>query len=293
MTRRRAVQGKTEGSSFLRINTSDVYGGIIRERADVQAQGELAALAASIARHGLLQPIVVRRGAQAGRYALVCGARRLAACRMLGMEQIEARLIDGDDAEGAACFLEEHLTRKPPGVIDEAKAAARVGAERLRARFVLPWRELDRRLRLLALGEEVCALVRGEGLELEQAEPLLAVSDAQRRLEAASVIAARDLTGGQARRLVFGSARGAGEPANRRAVREALAQVQRLAAKLSRQGVSCAVTLHAQERGMCVQILFKRSEDADDSSRTGQEKHGAEANNPVTGMRRARRAQLP
>lgn len=291
MTRRRAAQVKAEGGSFLRVNTSDVYGGVIRERADAQAQGELAALAASIARHGLLQPIVVRRSAQAGRYALVCGARRLAACRLLGMQQIDARLIDGDDAEGTACFLEEHLTQRPPGVIDEARAAERTGMERLRERFALPWRQMERRLRLLSLGEEACALVRSGALGLEQAEPLLAVMDEQRRLEAASIIVGRELTGGQARRLVFGEEGMSGEPANRRAVREALAQAQRLAARLSRRGVSCAVTLRAQEKGICVQILLRRSDSADESSAAGQEKPAEKSNNPVTVMRRARRAQ--
>ena len=258
MTRRRAAQAKAEGGTFLRISTADVYGGQIPCRGDRQAQGELAALAASIARHGLLQPIVVRANAQAGRYALVCGARRLAACRMLGMKEIDARLIEGDDAEAAACFLEEHLTSLPPCAIDEAQAAARVEEGRLRERFALPWGLLARRLRLLTLSAEVLALARRSNLTLEQTEPLLAVTDSGLRMEAASVIAARALTGGQARRL-------------------------------SRQGVNCRVTLHTQEQGMCVQILLKCGE----NSSKEQEKPAVSENNAVTGMRRAMRAAHP
>ena len=287
MTRRRAAQGKAEGGTFLRVNTADVYGGLIPGRGDRQAQGELAALAASIARHGLLQPIVVRANAQAGRYALVCGARRLAACRMLGMKEIDARLVEGDDAEAAACFMEEHLTHRPPCAVDEAEAAARVEAGRLRERFALPWQLLARRLRLLALGGEVAALARRSGLTLEQAEPLLAVADSGLRLEAASVIASRALTGGQARRLVFGGSGQADAPVRRRAVREALGEAQRLATRLARQGVDCRVTLHTQERGMCVQILLKSGE----NSPKEQEKPAGSENNAETGMRRAMRAQ--
>lgn len=289
MTRRRAAQAKAEGGTFLRVSTADVYGGLIPGRGDRQAQGELAALAASIARHGLLQPIVVRANAQAGRYALVCGARRLAACRMLGMKEIDARLVEGDDAEAAACFLEEHLTRKPPCVIDEAQAAARVGEGRLSERFALPWRLLARRLRLLSLGGEVLALARRSGLTLEQAEPLLAVADGELRLEAASVIAARALTGGQARRLVFGGSGQADAPVRRRAVREALGEAQRLATRLARQGVDCRVTLHTQERGMCVQILLRSNE----NSLKEQEKPAASENIPKMGKRRAMRAAQP
>ena len=289
MTRRRAAQAKAEGGTFLRISTADVYGGQIPCRGDRQAQGELAALAASIARHGLLQPIVVRANAQAGRYALVCGARRLAACRMLGMKEIDARLIEGDDAEAAACFLEEHLTSLPPCAIDEAQAAARVEEGRLRERFALPWRLLARRLRLLTLGAEVLALARRSNLTLEQTEPLLAVTDGELRLEAASVIAARALTGGQARRLVFGGSGQADAPVRRRAVREALGEAQRLATRLSRQGVNCRVTLHTQDQGMCVQILLKCGE----NSSKEQEKPAVSENNAVTGMRRAMRAAQP
>ena len=289
MTRRRAAQAKAEGGTFLRVSTADVYGGLIPGRADAQAQGELAELAASIARHGLLQPIVVRRNEQAGRYALVCGARRLAACRMLGMKEIDARLVEGDDAEAAACFMEEHLTRRPPCVIDEARAAARTGEARLGERFALPWRAIARRLRLLTLGEQVCALIRRSGLTLEQAEPLLAVTDERLRMEAASVIASRALTGGQARRLVFGGAGRADASVRRRAVREALGEAQRLAARLSRQGVDCRVTLHTQERGMCVQILLRSGE----NSRQEQEKPAVSENNSGMGVRRAMRAAQP
>ena len=63
---------------MMRLSIADVYGGVIasRQREDDPA---LIELAASIRRHGLLQPILVRRNPQAGRYALICGARRLAA----------------------------------------------------------------------------------------------------------------------------------------------------------------------------------------------------------------------
>ena len=271
---------------MMRLSIADVYGGVIasRQREDDPA---LIELAASIRRHGLLQPILVRRNPQAGRYALICGARRLAACRMAGLECVDAIVMEADDAEAAACFMEEHLTRNPPAVIEEARAAARVGETRLRERFALPWRLLARRLRLLTLGEEVCALAGRYRLTLEQTEPLLAVADGQLRLEAASVIAARALTGGQALRLVFGGRVLPDAPVRRRAVREALGEAQRLAARLSRQGVPCSVALRTQEKGICVQILLKTGE----TSPPRQEINADEENKTPTVSRRARRAQ--
>src|SRR5262245_58327088 len=54
--------------------------------------GDIAALAESIARIGLLHPIIVTT-----EHALVAGRRRLAAYEHLGRETIEARVIDLDD----------------------------------------------------------------------------------------------------------------------------------------------------------------------------------------------------
>src|SRR5262245_19425521 len=54
-----------------------------RRRFDEEA---LAGLADSIARHGLLQPLVVRR--IAGRYELIAGERRLRAAQRAGLEQV-------------------------------------------------------------------------------------------------------------------------------------------------------------------------------------------------------------
>lgn len=288
LRRRRTARKESRGGTYLRVRTADVYGGVIPERTNAQERGELAALAASIARHGLLQPIVVRENAQEGRYALVCGGRRLAACRMLGMDEVDALLIEGDQAEGTACFLEEHLTRRPPSPVDEARAAEHAGGARLRERLALPWALVEDRLKLLRLGGRVCALIQREGLRLEQAQPLLTIQDEARCLEAAAIVASRDLTAGQARRLILGEMPGVKAASRRRAVRMALEEAQQLAARLERQGMICRVTLQKQERGICVQILMK----SDEMSPHGQEKESAGENNahvprPRAGMRRA------
>lgn len=70
--------------------------------------GDIDALAASIARHGLLHPIVVD-----SEYRLVAGGRRLRAVRQLGMSQIAVRLLGSlSDAEVQVIELEENLQRK-------------------------------------------------------------------------------------------------------------------------------------------------------------------------------------
>ena len=118
MKRRQAAQTETAGMQVLRLSIEDVYGGMIPDRAKEDVS--LPILAASIAKHGLLQPIVVQKNETAGRYKLVCGTRRLEACRMLGKKVIDAFLLQGDKLDAAACFLEDHMTRKPVAFMESA-----------------------------------------------------------------------------------------------------------------------------------------------------------------------------
>ena len=92
-----------------------------RKRLD---QGALQELAASIERHGLMQPIVVRASGE-GAYALVAGQRRLAAYERLGRATIPALLATGDAAELA---LIENLQRADLDPLDEAEALASLKA---------------------------------------------------------------------------------------------------------------------------------------------------------------------
>lgn len=258
-------EGAVRTGAAIRINVEDIYGGMIASR--TRNMRELAPLAASIARHGLLQPVVVRKNRAAGRYALVCGARRLAACRMLGIREIDALLIEADEQEAAACFMEEHLTRARPSLLGEAEVIRRAGEEAA-ARCALPDGLLARYTRLLGLGERVRAQIEAGNLTLEQAEPLLSISGEERQLEAASIIAERALTPGQARRLVFGETGLSAIPPRRRAVRAAMEEAERIARRLGGQGIPAGVSVHTREKGLCIEIRVKTG----DSPVDGQEK---------------------
>ena len=71
----------------------------------------LTALAQSIAREGLLQPIVVRPNGAQG-YQLVSGERRLRAFQRLGRAEIPALVLPMSDAESAAAALQENIKRE-------------------------------------------------------------------------------------------------------------------------------------------------------------------------------------
>lgn len=101
-------------------------------------------LAESIARRGLDAPITVRRAAS-GRYELVAGAHRLAACRMLGHAAIDAFVIEADDDTAKLVEIEENLVRHDLSELD-------------RAVFLARWKELYSQI----------AGVRGRGRPVEK-----------------------------------------------------------------------------------------------------------------------------
>ncbi len=74
-----------------------------------QDQGDIQALAESIRKVGLLNPIIVDE-----KYRLVAGFRRLIACRVLGWEEIEARVVPfGEDLlRKFDAEVDENLSRK-------------------------------------------------------------------------------------------------------------------------------------------------------------------------------------
>lgn len=273
MKRRPAARRQEERGALraLRLPLEDVYGPPpAKERADVTD------LAASIARHGLLSPLVVRKNAQSGRYALVCGARRLAACRLLGMREADAVLLEGDEQEALACFLEEHWCHASVSCAQEAQMLGRAGAQEMLRRLAAFREAALRRLRLLSLGERALRLVRAEGLTLAQAEPLLMIPDEEKRLEAAAIIAQRGLSGRGARRLIAGerAACGGRTADGQSAVRDALGEISAACERLRARGVDARVAVRAQGGELCVRIRLKSGENLP----FGQEKATPEEN---------------
>jgi len=136
-------------------------------------------LAASIAQHGVLQPLVVEPGEE-GRYNLKIGSRRLAAAKMVGLETVPTIILDRPvgSEESIAMQLVENLHREGLDPIDEAEAyaalremgvkvseiARRVGKERT---------YVSHSMRLLGLHPKVREAVRQHTIPREHALALL------------------------------------------------------------------------------------------------------------------------
>lgn len=88
-----------------------------REKFDEQALSELSD---SIQEHGVLQPIVVR-AIPGGSYQIIAGERRWRACRLAGLTEIPAIVIEAEDSKVMELALIENLQRQDLNVLEEAQ----------------------------------------------------------------------------------------------------------------------------------------------------------------------------
>lgn len=88
--------------------------------------GDVSELAASIERHGLIEPLVVSPGENLT-WTLVCGHRRLAACKALGLDEVPVVVREIEDAsQRIELMLIENLHRASISAIEEARAYVRL-----------------------------------------------------------------------------------------------------------------------------------------------------------------------
>ncbi|MEZ6242441.1 MAG: ParB/RepB/Spo0J family partition protein [Phycisphaerales bacterium] len=151
-------------------------------------EGALTALAESIRRSGMMQPIVVRP-AGGGGYELVAGERRWRAATMIGSARVPAVVCEADDREAAELALVENLQREDLNPIERGGAF-----RRLSERYGLSHEEIGRLvgldrssvtnlIRLTELDETLRALIVEGKLGMGHGRALLAVTDLSRRRE--------------------------------------------------------------------------------------------------------------
>ncbi len=139
----------------------------------------LADLSASIAQHGVLQPLLVRPMPD-GTYQLVAGERRFRASRMAGLTEVPVLIRDMDDRQASELALIENLQRVDLNPMEEAR-----GYQKLMDEYGLTQEDASRvvnksrptvanALRLLHLPEEVAALVSDGSLSAGHARAVLA-----------------------------------------------------------------------------------------------------------------------
>jgi ParB family chromosome partitioning protein len=82
--------------------------------------GDLGDLVASIGRHGVLEPLLVR-GRPDGGYELISGERRFHAAMMAGLDEVPCVVLELSDQEALEIALIENLQRKDLTAFEEAE----------------------------------------------------------------------------------------------------------------------------------------------------------------------------
>lgn len=167
---------------------------------------ELQALADSITANGLIQPLALRRLPN-GYYQIIAGERRWRACRLAGLEEVPAVILEADDQKAMELALIENLQRQDLNPVEEA-----LGYQSLMQDYALTQEQVAQQvgksrpaianaLRLLQLPEEILDLLASGALSAGHARALLQLQDAHLQAISAQKITALDLSVRQAERL--------------------------------------------------------------------------------------------
>lgn len=185
------LKTETSGTFSLPISQVESCSGQPRKNFD---EGALNDLADSIRRHGIIQPLTVRKLAS-GYYQIVAGERRWRAARMAGLSEVPVVVIEADDRKAAELAMIENLQREDLNPMEEAagfqslvqsyhmtqeEAAEAVGKSRS---------AVTNALRLLTLSPTVKTLVEDGSLSAGHARALLPLSPELQESAARSVIA--------------------------------------------------------------------------------------------------------
>ena len=155
-------------------------------------------LAESIRRHGILQPLSVRR--QGSNYELIAGERRLRAAVLADLTDVPCIIMNMDDRESGITALVENIQRQELDFVEEAwgishlMSAYGLSQEQVARLLGKSQSAIANKLRLLRHSPEVLDALREAKLTERHGRALLKLSDEETKLSAIAVIARLDMT---------------------------------------------------------------------------------------------------
>lgn len=147
------------------------------------AKESLAELAASIKRHGILQPLLLRKAGD--RFQLIAGERRLRSAKVAGLAEVPARVMELDDRQVCEAAIEENLKRQDLNVLEKAQAFQdylerfECTIEDLAKQLSMSRSNVSNMLRLLELPEAVKAFLSNNTISPGHARAILPADNAK------------------------------------------------------------------------------------------------------------------
>ncbi len=195
---------QNEGSLSLPISQVEPGLNQPRKRFDQEALDDLAE---SIRVHGIIQPLTVRRLAT-GYYQIIAGERRWRAAKAAGLAEVPAVIIEADDRKVMELGLIENLQREDLNPAEEARGYRTLmedyglTQEQVAQQMGKSRPSIANTLRLLALPDEVMALVEDGSLSAGHARTILGAPTAALQREAAGKVVAGQLSVRQTEALI-------------------------------------------------------------------------------------------
>ena len=180
-------ENATDSEGAVAVKLTEIEPNKNQPRKDFDEEA-LMELAESIAKHGLIQPIVVRP-TTGGTYKIIAGERRWRACRMAGLDSVPVIIKEVDDKALMELALIENLQREDLNAVEEAlgyrslidtygltqeQVAEQMGKSRV---------AVTNTLRLLNLKENELDLLRNGVISAGHARALLSCDDDDLRRE--------------------------------------------------------------------------------------------------------------
>lgn len=208
------INTKRSATSYIPINAIRTNPNQPRRIMD---RDKLEELASSISLYGVLQPITVRR-INVGEYELIAGERRFRACRMLGMNEIPAIVLNADKTDSAILALIENIQRENLNYMEEAEAFSELISrhgltqEELADRLGKRQSTIANKLRILRLSDETRRIIAENSLTERHARALLRLPDEKSRMRALKTIVSRGLNVAKSEELIAEALRHREEP---------------------------------------------------------------------------------
>lgn len=119
--------GRAEGPRDLQVEIDRIRPARYQARKHATERG-LAELTRSVNKHGILEPLLVRK--KGDLYELIAGARRLHAARQAGLLTVPVRVLEATDEQAELWTITENLQREDISPWEEAEAVAEVRLRR-------------------------------------------------------------------------------------------------------------------------------------------------------------------
>lgn len=155
-------------------------------------------LAASIAEHGVLQPLLVSRGPSG--WILIAGERRLRAAQMAGLERVPVVVRSTEEREQLALALVENLQRADLNALEEAAAFRQLMSdfgltqEEVAARVGKSRPAVANTLRLLEVDPAVQAALRDGQISEGHARAIAGLTDRAQQRTVLQAVVSRGLS---------------------------------------------------------------------------------------------------